>query len=180
MTPDATTTTTAPEAPKGLWAKAKHHILHPELTTSQVAWSFAIGFSMSWNPLLGTHTWLSLGLCFAFKRLHRPLIFLAMFINNPWTMVPYATASAYFGNLLLGRGLTLNLQGIDWKSIGLATFTTRAGFDAAYGMLKPILVPYLLGGFILTALAVPIGYYFMRWLTLRLRAMHLPHLRHHS
>lgn len=171
MTPDTTTI----EPPKGLWAKTKYHILHPELSPTQVAWSFAIGFSMSWNPLIGTHTWLALGLCLAFKQLHRPLLFLALFINNPWTMVPYATASAYFGNLLMGRGLDLNLQGIAWKTLGLSTFTTRAGFESALAMLKPILVPYLLGGFVLTALAVPAGYYFMRWLTPRLRAMHLPH-----
>lgn len=165
----------SPEAPKGFMAKFRHHILHPELTPEQVAWSFAIGFAIGWFPLVGTHTWIGLGLCLAFRRLHRPLLFLAMFINNPWTMVPYATVSAYAGNLLLGRGLNLDLAGIQWKSLGLSTFTSRDGFNAALAMLKPILLPYLLGGMVLTLLALPVGYYGMRWLAKRLRARHHAH-----
>lgn len=182
MTAPAETAEPLAAAPKGLWGKFKHHILHPELTTEQVAWSFAIGFSISWFPLIGTHTWIGLGLCLAFRRLHRPLLFLAMFINNPWTMVPYATFSAYVGNVLMGRGLALNLAGIHWKSLGLGSFTTREGFQAMCRMLEPILWPYLLGGMLMTALALPAGYYAMRWATRRMRAMHLhlPHRHPHS
>lgn len=166
---DDTLTAAPPDAPKGILAKFRHHILHPELTPEQVAWSFALGFALSWFPLIGTHTWIGLGLCLAFRRVHRPLLFLAMFINNPWTLVPYATLSAYAGNLLMGRGLALDLAGIQWQRLGLATFTSRAGFQEALDMLQPILGPYLLGGMALTLLALPAGYYAMRGLARRLR-----------
>jgi uncharacterized protein (DUF2062 family) len=183
MPPDSAPAQAPPlPAPRatGLWARVKPHILHPELSPQQVAWSFALGFSICWNPFLGLHTLLVLGLCLAFRHLHRPLVLAAAFLNNPWTMVPIATASAYLGNLLLGRGLNLDLRAVDWRAIGLASFTTEAGFRALLAMLKPILAPYLLGGLVLAALALPTGYFAMLHLTRRLRAahLHLPHFRH--
>lgn len=164
----------------GLWARLRGHILHPELTPEQVAWSFAIGFAIAWNPLLGTHTWMILAICFAFRRLHRPLMLIAAFINNPWTMVPMATASAYLGNLLLGRGLDLDLRQIRWHEIGWRSFSSWEGLSALHAMVRPILVPYLLGGFVFTGLALVVGYFGMRWSTIRLRRvhwkdLHLPH-----
>ena len=179
----------SPAPRRGLRQRMLDHILHPELSAEQVAWSFAVGLGIAWNPLLGTHTWLVLGLCVLFRRLHRPLMIGAMLINNPWTMVPMATVSAFLGNLLLGRGLNLDLASIYWSSIGWRSFATRAGFDAMLAMLRPILAPYLLGGFVMVALSIPLGYAFMRWLTLRLRKIHwkpihlphphLPHLHLH-
>lgn len=168
-----------PPAPRpSLWGRLKGHILHPELTERQIAWSFALGLAMAWNPLLGTHTWLILLMCFFSRHLHRPLMFLACFINNPWTLVPMATASAFLGNLLLGRGLALDLSGVQWKAIGWASFTTRDGFSTMSAMLKPILAPYLVGGFALTLLSLPLGYWLMIQLTRRLRAHHARHHPH--
>jgi len=109
-----------------------------------------------------------------------------MLINNPWTMVPMATASTYLGNLLLGRGLHLDLSRIHWHTIGWRSFATREGFDTMFCMLKPILGPYVLGGLVFSALALPIGYYTMLKVAHRLRRMHLhlPHIhiphRHHD
>ena len=150
-------------------ARFRQHILHPEMTPRQVALSFGVGFSLAWNPFLGLHTWLILLLCFIFRRLHRPLMLLACYINNPWTMVPMASCSALLGNLLLGRGCQLNLSGIHWHSLGWRSFATRQGFEAMLLMLKPILLPYLIGGLVLSALALPVGYYVMLTVARRLR-----------
>ena len=165
--------------------RLKSHILHPELSPRQVAWSFAIGFSIAWNPFLGLHTAMILLLCLAFRRLHRPLLFIAAFINNPWTMVPMATASTLLGNILLGRGCHVNLHGIHWHQIGWRSFVTVAGFYETFYMIEPILAPYLLGGMVLSLLAIPAGYLIMWKLTERLRRvhlhvphLHLPHLKH--
>ena len=167
-----------PAERRGLWAKAKDHILHPEMTPHQVALSFGIGFCIAWNPFIGLHTWLILLLCFLFRKLHRPLMFIACFINNPWTMVPMASLSALTGNALLGRGWHLNLAGIHWKTITWRSFATRDGFDCMLSMLKPILVPYLVGGLFFSILALPIGYLIMLKVAQRLRSLHLhlPHL----
>jgi uncharacterized protein len=170
-----------PAKKAGIWRTLKQHILHPEKSPEDVALSFALGFSIAWNPLLGTHTSIVLLFCLIFRRVHRPLIFAAAFINNPWTMVPIATLSAYLGNILLGRGLNLDVSGIHWATLGLRSFITREGFWIMYGMLRPILGPYLLGGGVLCLLALPIGYFGMLQLARRLRRLHLPHLHlpHH-
>jgi uncharacterized protein (DUF2062 family) len=151
----------------------KRFILHPEMTPEQVALSFAIGFSLAWCPFIGLHTAIILVLCFIFKRLHRPLMLLACYLNNPWTLVPMASVSGLFGNLLMGRGCRVNLRGIHWEQIGWRSFVTKEGLDAMLHMLKPILGPYLLGGMVLSALALPIGYFLMLKFTQRLRSMHL-------
>jgi len=160
------------------WGRLKSHILHPELSPRRVAWSFALGFAIAWNPFLGLHTGLVLLLCVLFRRLHRPLMFIAAFINNPWTMVPIATASTLVGNILLGHGCHVNLQGIRWHEIGLKAFLSWTGFYETFYMLEPILAPYLLGGMVLSLLAIPVGYLTMRKLSERLRRvhLHLPHL----
>jgi len=157
----------------------RRFILHPEMTPEQVALSFAIGISLAWNPFIGLHTWIILVLCILFRKLHRPLMLLACYVNNPWTMLPMASVSSLAGNILLGRGWHLNFQGIKWHTISWRSFLTVAGFDHMCSMLKPILVPYLVGGFVMSALALVTGYYVMLKVTRRLRArpIHLPPLR---
>jgi uncharacterized protein (DUF2062 family) len=161
-----------------VWVGLKNHILHPDVTPQQLALSFAIGCAIAFNPILGLHTWMAFLLCVIFRKLHKPLIFAATFINNPWTMVPIATVSAYLGNILLGRGLKLNLSHIRWHHLDWRNFVSRQGFDDMFFRIKPVLTPYLLGGVVLSALAFPIGYYAMLKLAERVRGMHLhlPHL----
>ena len=153
-----------------LWARTKRYMADPDLEPHHLGWSFALGLSIAMNPLLGLHTGLVILFCALFRKLHRPLTFLGAFVNNPWTMVPIATGSALFGNILLGRGFALDLSGVDWTSLGWKSFSTREGFQAAAEMLRPILVPYLVGGFVLSLAAVPVGYFLMLRLAHRLRA----------
>lgn len=156
-----------------LWIKLKNQILHPDLTPERIAMSFALGLTIAFNPLLGLHTGIALTLCLVFRRLHRPLLLASVMINNPWTMVPIATISAYVGNILLGHGLALDLSQIRWHDIGWHSFATRHGLGALFHMLQPILAPYLLGGFLLSALAFPVGYFVMFKLARHIRRLHL-------
>ena len=160
------------EPPKGFRAKLRHFFLHPELEPEQVAWSFALGLAIAFNPLLGLHTVFILLFCFIFRRLHMPLMFLGAFVNNPWTMVPIATLQVIVGNLLRGRGFYSGLGNIPWHDITWRNFISWAGMQDLIEMLRPVLNSYLIGGFLLCALALPIGY----WLTLqavrRMRAAH--------
>jgi uncharacterized protein (DUF2062 family) len=169
-----------PPPPRGPWNRFKAHILHPELSPEQLAWSFCLGFSIAWNPLLGLHTGMALLFCVIFRKLHRPLLIMAMLINNPWTMVPIATASAWLGSLLRGHLGTGHLAQVQWHQIGWRSFLTWDGFEAMTTMLRPVLKSYLLGGTICTLLALPIGYFFMLWLTHRLRRIHWPHFHGHA
>jgi uncharacterized protein (DUF2062 family) len=168
-----------PGPPKGLWNRLKAHILHPELSPEQVAWSFCLGFSIAWNPLLGLHTGMVFLFCVLFRRLHRPLMIMAMLINNPWTMVPIATASTWVGNFVRGRFHHGNLGHVHWHEIGWRSFLTWDGFEAMTTMLRPILKSYLIGGTICTLAALPIGYFAMLWFARRLRRLHWPQLPIH-
>ena len=152
-----------------LWARAKRYMADPDLEPHHLGWSFALGLAIAMNPLLGLHTGLVVASCALFRKLHRPLTLLGAFINNPWTMVPIATVSTLVGNSLLGRGLGIDLSGVDWSSIGWHSFSTREGFHLMAEMLRPILVPYLLGGFVLSLLAIPVGYFLMLRLAHHLR-----------
>jgi uncharacterized protein (DUF2062 family) len=151
------------------WQRFRSYIVLPMLHPRQAAWSFAIGLSIAFSPLVGIHTLVALAICLFAKGLHRPLMITATFLNNPWTLVPIAAGSVYFGNWLLGRGLAMNLSGISWKSIGYSSFVSQEGLRSMYLTLKPILAPYMLGGFAMSLLALPAGYAFMLWLSKKLR-----------
>jgi uncharacterized protein (DUF2062 family) len=167
-----------PAPPQGIWNKLKAHILHPELSPEQLAWSFCLGLSVAWNPLLGLHTGMVFLFCVIFRRLHRPLMIMAMLVNNPWTMVPIATTSVWLGRLVRGTTNKANLAEVHWHQIGWRSFLTWDGFEAMITMLRPVLKSYLIGGTLCAILALPIGYFFMLWLTRYLRRIHWPHLRH--
>jgi uncharacterized protein (DUF2062 family) len=152
-----------------LWSRIRTQILQPELSRERVAWSFAIGLAIAFNPLIGTHTWIALFCCLLVKQFHRPILLTASLINNPWTMIPIASLSVLFGNWMVGRGWSIDFSDIPWESLGIGNFSSRQGFETMLLTLKPVLVPYLLGGFTLSLLAMPIGYFFMFWLREKLR-----------
>ena len=170
----------AQPARKGFRGTLTKHILHPEMTAEQIALSFGVGFSLAWNPFLGLHTSIILLACFLTRRLHRPIMFLACYLNNPWTMVPMASFSALVGNVLMGRGLHLNLKAIHWHEITWRSFASREGLDTMFRMLEPILLPYLLGGLVMSAVTLPLGYYAMLRVARHLRKVHLHFPRQRS
>jgi hypothetical protein len=84
-----------------------------------------------------------------------------------------ATASTMVGSALLGRGWKVDLSTIHWSEIGWRSFTSKVGFEQLTTMFKPIMAPYLLGGMVLSILALPLGYWLMHRVALKLRARHL-------
>lgn len=149
----------------------KKIILQPEITPERVAQSFAIGLAVALSPFIGLHTCITIAICIAFKNLHRPLMIFTCYFNNPWTMLPVASVSVLVGNLLMGRGAHLNITNVDWHTIGWHSFITQEGLSSMYLTLKPVLVPYLLGGFVMSILALPLGYYVMLKIARHLRSL---------
>jgi hypothetical protein len=149
----------------------KEMILQPKMTPERVALSFAIGLAVAFSPFIGLHTCITIAICIVFNTLHRPLMLLTCYINNPWTILPVASVSVLVGNWLMGYGIHLNVDHINWHTIGLHSFTTQEGLSSMYLTLKPVLVPYLLGGFALSILALPLGYYIMLKITRHLRSL---------
>lgn len=149
----------------------KQIIVQPDVNPNNIAISFAIGLSIAFTPLIGLHTLIAIVICIIFKKLNKPLTLLACYINNPWTMIPITSISILIGKLILGNNNQLYIEDIHWNKIGLHSFISRNGLINMYITLKPIIKPYLLGGFILSALALVTGYYVMLVIIKRLRTL---------
>lgn len=137
-----------------IWAR---YVLHTDDTPPRAALAFALGVFIAWTPVIGFHTLLALGLAFLLG-LNRLAVLAGTFVNNPWTIVPIYSASAYIGSLLLGTEARLpRLEAIsDWRDL--------AGF---FAQLQPWIVPLTTGTLILGSacalLSFPVVLYGIRW-----------------
>ena len=163
-------TTAIPTFRNRLQNKIKQIILQPGTTPKQIALSFAIGLSVACSPIIGLQTCMIIIICLLFKRLHKSLLFLTCYINNPWTMLPIVSISIMIGNLLMGHSCYTDIVSINWHAIGLHNFISLEGLNSMYIILKPIILPYLLGGFVLSALSLPLGYYGLLKIIIRLQS----------
>jgi uncharacterized protein (DUF2062 family) len=96
-------------------------LLRIEDTPHRTALAFGIGVFIAFFPIIGIHTALALLLAYAF-RLSRVAILLGTFLNNPWTLGPIL-----MGGTLLGCALL------------------RSFYATLIGVLRPYLLPYLVG-----------------------------------
>ncbi|MDR2560863.1 MAG: DUF2062 domain-containing protein [Holophagales bacterium] len=149
--------------------RMKGYILIPHISPRRVALSFAIGLSIAMSPLVGLQTWIALGCCYFVKSLHRPLLLATSLVNNPWTFAPFASVNLILGNLILGQNWAANLSKATWESIGLNSFITREGLGQLAVMMRPLLAPFLLGGFALSLLSIFLGYWLMLHFSRRAR-----------
>jgi len=141
---------------KGRFRQILRFILHTDDTPPRAALAFALGVFIAWTPALGFHTAMALGLAFLF-RLNRVAILAGTFVNNPWTIIPIYSASAFLGSLLLGAEVPMpRLQGLSWAD--LSDFMSR---------LQPWIVPFTIGtlilGTICSLLSFPLVLYGIRW-----------------
>ncbi len=131
-------------------------VLHTDDTPARAALAFALGVFIAWTPVIGFHTVIALSLAFLLG-LNRVAIIAGTFVNNPWTIVPIYSASAYFGSLLLGSEVPApRLEGISWRDLG--DFLTQ---------FQPWIVPLTTGtlilGTICALLSFPLVLYGIRW-----------------
>jgi uncharacterized protein len=70
-------------------------------TPERIAKAFALGVFLAFSPLIGLHLFIGFGLAF-FCGLNRLALFLGLFINNPWTLIPIYAAGTYLGGLIIG------------------------------------------------------------------------------
>ncbi len=137
----------------GQWLRV---VLHTDDTPPRAALAFAIGVFIAWTPALGFHTLLALAIAFLFG-LNRVAVLAGTFVNNPWTIVPIYSASAYLGSLLTGADVSLpRLEGKTWS--GLFDFIAQC---------RPWIVPLTMGTLVMGSLsalvAFPVVLYGIRW-----------------
>jgi len=137
----------------GHWLRV---VLHTDDTPPRAALAFAIGVFIAWTPALGFHTLLALVIAFLFG-LNRVAVLAGTFVNNPWTIVPIYSASAYLGSLLTGADVSLpRLEGKTWSDL----------FDFM-AQCRPWIVPLTMGtlvmGLLSALVAFPVVLYGIRW-----------------
>jgi uncharacterized protein (DUF2062 family) len=117
----------------------------------RLALTFALGVFLTFTPLVGLHTLIGLAIAFMFG-LNRVAMLFGLFINTPWTLVPYYTASAYLGGWLIGFPEGVSLPEFGWSQL----------LDGDYWLQLlhqwRLLLPMALGSTILAVLGAVLSY----------------------
>lgn len=134
----------------GRLKRAAGILLHIQDTPHRTALAFAIGVSIAFNPLLGVHTLLALGVAIVLK-LNRVAMLLGAFINNPWTIAPLYMAGTLVGCFLLRV-----------PAEGLARIRWSEGTATLWQALLPFLWPFVVGNLLLGTLCALPSYFLLR------------------
>ncbi len=129
----------------------KHRLLRVADSIHSIALGLAIGFGVSFTPLLGTH-FIQAGLL---SYIFRGNIFAAIigtFIGNPWTFPFFWWAGYSFGNFLFSF---FGLQGLHELPEHL---TAEILWDVIKSHPMTLFLPWMLGGYILAVITVPLSY----------------------
>lgn len=139
-------------------------LLHLHDTPRRTAAAFALGVFFSFSPFIGFQILASMGLAFLL-RLNRLAVFLGLNTNLPWFMAPWYAATTVAAAALLGFTLPPDVGG----EIGLLfqrSVFTREFWSHAGGLVRPFLVPFLIGptvgAALVAAVAYPVTHAFLR------------------
>ena len=126
-------------------------LLALEDTPERIALAFALGVFLAFSPLIGLHSFLGLVFTLLFG-LNRGALFLGVFVNNPWTLIPIYSAGTYLGSLFVDFPSDLSLPSIKWQALW------SSGFWIQLANHWPMLKPMVLGSSILSIIASIFAY----------------------
>jgi uncharacterized protein (DUF2062 family) len=130
----------------------------------RTALAFSIGIFIAFSPFLGLHTIMATLVAFLF-RFNKIAIYTGTFVNNPFlTLVPIIAASYALGALLMGRPLSLPDEG--WRLLQEPHLLTAAYWQQLFTHLRDIVLPFGIGGMVLSIVlslaAYPVTLKFLR------------------
>ena len=131
-------------------------VLHLQESPQRTALAFAIGVFIAFSPAYGLHTGMAV-LCTWLFGLNFVALLTGAFVNNPWTIVPILGATYWTGAWLLGHTETPTFN---W---------TDLSFSGIYEQVAPYLIPFALGGFVLSVIGALLAYPVAYLLILRYR-----------
>jgi uncharacterized protein len=120
-------------------------------TPERIAFAFSLGVFLAFSPLIGLHTFLGLIFSFLFG-LNRVALFVGVFVNNPWTLVPIYAASTWLGSLLVGLPSHPPLPDFQWQALWSSGFWMQLA--GQWHLLKPM----VLGSSILSVVISVLSY----------------------
>ena len=140
-----------------------HQILHLDESPQRTALAFAVGVFIAFSPTYGLHTLMVLFCTWAF-RLNFLALMAGALVNNPWTIVPMLGATLWTGFQILGMP---PIEPITWSDVS---------FAAVYRQVSPYILPFLVGGLVLSILGAAVSYPLSYWVIskYRVRKSHAP------
>lgn len=123
----------------------------------KIALSFAVGLFVAISPFIGAHTLMALALAWAL-RLNRVVTFTAVYVTNPWSMIPIYTFCTWIGMVVLGVDIVPSE--INWRNIRLSTIQLEFG---------DIIPPFLVGTLVVATAASFLSYFLVRKMVERTR-----------
>ena len=134
-------------------------ILHLHESPHRTALAFATGVFIAFSPTYGLHTVMVLFCTWAF-RLNFLALMAGALLNNPWTLVPILGATVWVGFQVLGLP---SVPPFAWDDLSL---------NALYRQILPYLLPFVVGGLVLSVVAALLSYPVAYWFISRYRARH--------
>lgn len=134
-------------------------VLRLEEPPQRTALAFAIGVFIAFCPAYGLHTAMAI-LCAWLFGLNVVALLAGAFVNNPWTIMPILGATYWTGARLLGRPET---PPFDWNDLS---------FTGIYTQVAPYLIPFVVGGLVLSLIGALISYPLAHLFILRYRSPH--------
>lgn len=142
-----------------------HRLFALDDTPERIALAFATGVFLAFTPLIGLHTFLGC-LCVFFFGLNRIALFIGVFVNNPWTLVPIYAAGTWIGGLFVGFPSKISLPSFEWSAL------LSRGFWLELAGQWQLWKPMFLGSTILSFIAAALAYIIALRLIRRRRARH--------
>ncbi|WP_447979685.1 DUF2062 domain-containing protein [Candidatus Nitrospira bockiana] len=136
-------------------------LLHLRESPHRTALAFAVGVFIAFSPTYGLHTLMVL-FCTWALRLNFLALMAGALLNNPWTIVPILGATLWTGFQVLGMP---TVEPIVWNDFS-------AG--ALYRQVLPYLLPFFVGGVVLSLFGAVVGYPAAYWLISRYRPTRPP------
>lgn len=136
--------------------KPLRRLLSLDDSPERTALAFAIGVFIAFSPFLGLHTILATVIAFAF-RFNKIAIYAGTFVNNPFlTLVPIIIASYALGAILTGQPLRLPPDSLEL--LVNPHLTNGDYWRTLWSNARKILVPFAVGGMILSVVCSLISY----------------------
>lgn len=131
-------------------------LLHLQESPHRTALAFALGVFFTFSPPYGLHMMMAVFCAWAF-RLNFVALLAGLCVNTPWTIVAVLGGTLWLGCLLLGVPFPTSL---DWGDTSPS---------AIFNQVKPYLLPFIVGGTVLSLAAGLLAYPIAYWLITRYR-----------
>jgi len=118
-------------------------LLHLHDTPRRTAAAFALGVFFSFSPFIGLQIALAMGLAFLLG-LNRLAVFVGLNANLPWIIAPWYAGTTFAAAALMGLALPPDFRRDLGALFSLGVFS-RDFWSHAGGLLRPLLIPFLVG-----------------------------------